>query len=75
MTETPAGSDARRELMQRHAAARATRDAAPLGSDAFRAAAEEVARIEIEIASREEPPMEHLPADTQPPSESDSPSR
>lgn len=65
MNETPpAGEPARAELMRRHAAARARRDASQLGSDAYRAAAEEVARIEIEIALLEEPPMEHLPPDT-----------
>ena len=39
-----------------HRAARLRRDAAPLGSDDYRSAAEEVARIEIEIARIEEPP-------------------
>ena len=43
--------------MEQHRAARARRDAAPLESDEFRAAAEEIARIEIEIARREEPPF------------------
>ena len=43
-------------LMEQHAAARARREAAPLGSDEFTAAAEEVARIEIAIAALEEPP-------------------
>ena len=42
--------------MERHAAARRRRDEAELGSDEFRAAAEEVARIEIQIAASEEPP-------------------
>jgi hypothetical protein len=42
-------------LMVEHAAARQRRDAAALGSDEFRAAAEEVARIEIAIAALEEP--------------------
>lgn len=46
----------RGQLMEQHAAARRRREAAPLGSDDFRAAAEEVARIEIEIAMLEEPP-------------------
>jgi hypothetical protein len=41
--------------MASHAAARARRDSAPPGSDAFRAAAEEIARIEIAIARLEEP--------------------
>jgi hypothetical protein len=42
--------------MELHAAARLRRDAAPLGSEEYRAAAEEVARIEIQIARIEEPP-------------------
>jgi hypothetical protein len=42
--------------MEQHRAARARREAAPLGSDAYRAAAEEIARIEVEIARIEEPP-------------------
>ncbi len=42
--------------MERHAAARHRRDEAALGSDEFRAAAEDVARIEIAIAAVEEPP-------------------
>lgn len=46
----------RAELMELHAAARRRRDAAPLGSEEYRAAAEEVARIEIQIARIEEPP-------------------
>lgn len=40
--------------MTKHRAARERRDAAPLGSDEFRAAAEEVARIEVSIARLEE---------------------
>jgi hypothetical protein len=48
--------EGRAALMEQHAAARRRRDSAPLGSDEFRAAAEEVARIEIEIARLEEPP-------------------
>jgi hypothetical protein len=46
----------RADLMELHAAARRRRDAVPLGSEGFRAAAEEVARIEIQIARIEEPP-------------------
>jgi hypothetical protein len=46
----------REALMEQHRAARARREAAPLGSDAYRAAAEEIARIEVEIARIEEPP-------------------
>ena len=42
--------------MERHRVARARREAAPLGSDEYRAAAEEVAEIEIAIALVEEPP-------------------
>jgi hypothetical protein len=46
----------RTALMTRHAAAKARRDAAVLGSPEFTAAAEEVGRIEIAIAAIEEPP-------------------
>ncbi|MDQ3938249.1 MAG: hypothetical protein M3253_06160 [Chloroflexota bacterium] len=49
-------SPSRAELMEQHAAARRRRDAAVLGSDDYRAAAEEVARIEIAIAALEESP-------------------
>lgn len=45
----------RAALMARHQAARARRDAAPLGSDEFRDAAEEIGRIEVAIAKLEEP--------------------
>jgi hypothetical protein len=41
--------------MELHAAARRRRDASALGSDDYHAAAEEVARIEVEIARIEEP--------------------
>jgi len=51
----------RSALMQRHSAARARRDAALLGSEEFRAAAEEIARIEIAIAQLEEPPAGRPP--------------
>ena len=51
-TETPTGRTA---LMVLHAAAKERRDAAPLGSDAYRTACEEVARIEVAIAAAEEP--------------------
>ena len=47
--------------MRLHAAARARRDSSPLGSDEFRDAAEEVARIEVAIAAIEEPPAEPPP--------------
>lgn len=46
----------RESLMEEHAVARARREGAALGSDEYRAAAEEVARIEIAIALLEEPP-------------------
>lgn len=48
-------ADTREALMQRHAAARQRRDDAVLGSDEFRQAAEDVARIEIAIAALVEP--------------------
>jgi hypothetical protein len=44
----------REELMARHADARARRAAAPLGSDSFRDAVDELGRIEIRIAAIEE---------------------
>jgi hypothetical protein len=50
--QTPTTHD---QLMERHAVARRQRDAAALGSPEFRAAAEEVARIEIAIAALREP--------------------
>jgi hypothetical protein len=40
----------RAQLMEQWLAARRRRDGAPLGGDEFRAAAEEIARLEIEIA-------------------------
>ena len=52
----------RSELMRQHRDARARREAAPLDSDAYRAASEDVAHIEIAIAAMEEPP----PAETTP---------
>lgn len=55
--ERPAATS-RSQLMEGHAAARRRRDTAALGSADFRAAAEEVARIEIEIARLEEPPAQ-----------------
>jgi hypothetical protein len=45
----------RAELLAQHADAKRRRDAAALGSDEFRAASEEVARVEIAIAAAEEP--------------------
>lgn len=41
----------RPELMALHAAARARRNAAPLGSDAFKAAVMDIERIEVRIAA------------------------
>lgn len=41
--------------MKQHRVATARRDAAALDSDEFRAAAQEVARIEVAIARLEEP--------------------
>jgi len=49
----------RAELLDRHAEARARRNAAPLGGEAYRAAVVELERIEVEIARIErstEPP-------------------
>jgi hypothetical protein len=57
-TATATTTPARTELMRQHVEARRRRDAAPLGSDEFRAACEDVARIEVEIARAEEPPVE-----------------
>jgi hypothetical protein len=51
---------ARAELLARHAAARRRRNSAALGSPDFRAACEEVARIEVDIARLErdaKPPL------------------
>ena len=45
----------RTKLMEQHVRARARRDEAALGSDEYRAAAEEIARIEVAIAKLEEP--------------------
>jgi hypothetical protein len=45
----------RRDLLDQHRAARARREAAALGSDEFRAAAEEIARIEVALNRLEEP--------------------
>lgn len=42
--------------MCQHRDARARREAAALGSDGYRKASEDVARIEIAIAALEEPP-------------------
>ena len=43
----------RAELLERHTEARRKRNAAPLGSDAHRAAIDEIARIEVRIAAIE----------------------
>ena len=51
---------ARADLLTLHAAARRRRNAAPLGSAEFRAACEEVSRIEVQIARIEraaDPPL------------------
>lgn len=45
----------RTDLMRQHVVARARREAADLGTDAYRKASEDVARIEIAIAALEEP--------------------
>ena len=55
-TAPRAGTQSRESLMVRHREARERRETAPLGSDEYRAAAEEVARIEIAIAELEETP-------------------
>lgn len=52
----------RSDLMQQHRAARARREAAPLDSEAYRQASEDVAHIEVAIAAMEEP----APSDTRP---------
>jgi len=43
----------REELLEEHAAARRRRNAAPLGSEAFKEAVVEVEQIEVEIARLE----------------------
>jgi len=48
-------SQQRAELMAQHVEARRRRDAADLDSPAYRAACEDVARIEVAIALAEEP--------------------
>jgi hypothetical protein len=53
MTDQPSTADyqaTRDQLMAQWREARRRRDAAPLGGDDFRAAAEEIARIEVAIA-------------------------
>jgi hypothetical protein len=56
-SKQPAAKPDRSKLMDQHAKARARRDAAELGSDEFRDAAEEIGRIEVAIAKLEEPPF------------------
>lgn len=46
----------RPELIELHMAARRRRAAAPLGSEAYREACEELAVIEVRIAEIEQPP-------------------
>ncbi len=48
-------SAARTQLMEQHVVARQKRDTAPLGSEEYRLACEEIARIEVAIAAAEEP--------------------
>lgn len=55
MAETTPERPGRETLMARHAEARHRRDRAPLDSEAFQKAAEDVARIEVAIAKMEEP--------------------
>ena len=45
----------RAELIELHMAARRRRAAAPLGSEEYRAACEEIAAIEIRVAEIEQP--------------------
>jgi hypothetical protein len=54
---TADGAPDRSALMARHVEARKRRDGAALEDDAFRAACEEIATIEIAIARMEEPPI------------------
>ncbi len=55
-------SPTRTRLMEQHVEARRQRDAAPLGSDDYRKACEEIARIEVAIAAAEEPSAAGTPA-------------
>jgi hypothetical protein len=63
MSDAPRGRTAnptRDELMAQWRETRRRRDAAPLGSKAYEAAVEEIARIEVEIARVEralDPPL------------------
>jgi len=47
-------SPTRTRLMAEHVIARQKRDSAPLGSEEYRLACEEIARIEVAIATAEE---------------------
>ena len=49
-TGQPSPAPTREGLLAQHVDARRRRDSSPLGSEAFREAAEEVSRIEVEIA-------------------------
>lgn len=49
-TAAPRPAETRDQLLARHAEARRQRNAAPLGSEAWAEASNEVGRIEIEIA-------------------------
>jgi hypothetical protein len=51
----PRHAQERDDLLVKHRAARARREAAALGSDDYRAAAEEIATIEVQINRLEEP--------------------
>jgi hypothetical protein len=55
----------RADLMAQHAQARSRRDAAPLDGPEYRAACEDVARIEVAIAAAEEP-APHAPGSSAP---------
>ena len=56
-------SATRTQLMAEHVLARQKRDIAPLGSEEYRLACEEIARIEVAIAAAEEPsPQASVPA-------------
>jgi hypothetical protein len=48
----------RSALMAKHVEARRRRDEATLDDEAFRAASEDIAKIEVAIAKMEEPPIE-----------------
>jgi hypothetical protein len=58
----------RSQLMVEHVEARQRRDAAALGSDEYRVACEDIARIEVAIAASEEPSPAAPPSTAAPPS-------